>query len=104
LPERGGKSRNYYRVTSSGRAAVIEAQRVTSAFGQLPLINNATAREDVNMRGKEPPWLGVSIAGSAGGFGGLIGGNAFTGCGGRSRNEGIPEPEAPTFRVRHTAT
>jgi PadR family transcriptional regulator, regulatory protein PadR len=42
LPERGGKARNFYRITSGGRAAVIEAQRETSALA-LPSFGNATA-------------------------------------------------------------
>jgi len=33
LPERGGKARYYYKITSKGRAAVIEARRSTAAFG-----------------------------------------------------------------------
>lgn len=32
LPTRGGKARNYYRVTNGGRAAVIETQKRTEAF------------------------------------------------------------------------
>jgi PadR family transcriptional regulator PadR len=43
LPERGGKARNYYRVTSGGRAAVIEAQRTTSALALPSLVGNAAA-------------------------------------------------------------
>jgi PadR family transcriptional regulator PadR len=43
LLERGGKARNYYRVTSGGRAAVIEAQRTTSALALPSLVRNATA-------------------------------------------------------------
>lgn len=43
LPERGGKARNYYRVTSGGRAAVIEAQRTTSALALPSLVGNAIA-------------------------------------------------------------
>jgi PadR family transcriptional regulator PadR len=33
LPERGGKARYYYKITSNGRAALIEAQRVSAAWG-----------------------------------------------------------------------
>ena len=43
LPERGGKARNYYRITSGGRAAVIEAQRTTSALALPSVVGNATA-------------------------------------------------------------
>ena len=38
LPERGGKARNYYRITSGGRAAVIEAQRLGRELGPVPLL------------------------------------------------------------------
>jgi PadR family transcriptional regulator, regulatory protein PadR len=43
LPERGGKARNYYRVTSGGRAAVIAAQRTTSALALPSLAANPAA-------------------------------------------------------------
>jgi len=43
LPERGGKARNYYRITSGGRAAVIEAQRTASALALPSLVGNAIA-------------------------------------------------------------
>ena len=43
IPERGGKARNYYRITSGGRAAVIEAQRTTGALALPSLVGNATA-------------------------------------------------------------
>jgi len=45
LPERGGKARNYYRITSGGRAAVIDARRATGALPApaLSSFGNATA-------------------------------------------------------------
>jgi PadR family transcriptional regulator, regulatory protein PadR len=42
LPERGGKARNYYRVTSGGRAAVIETQRTTTALALPSLVGAAS--------------------------------------------------------------
>lgn len=43
LAERGGKTRNDYRVTSGGRAAVIEVQRTTSALALPSLVGNVAA-------------------------------------------------------------
>jgi PadR family transcriptional regulator, regulatory protein PadR len=43
LPERGGKARNFYRITSGGRAAVIDARRTTSALALPSLVGNASA-------------------------------------------------------------
>ena len=34
LPERGGKARYQYRITSGGRAAIAEAQKVRAAWGK----------------------------------------------------------------------
>lgn len=43
LPERGGKARNYYRVTSGGRSAVMETQRTTSVLALPSLVGTAPA-------------------------------------------------------------
>jgi DNA-binding PadR family transcriptional regulator len=43
LPARGGKARNYYRITSGGRAAVIETQQATSAMTLPSPVGNAIA-------------------------------------------------------------
>jgi PadR family transcriptional regulator, regulatory protein PadR len=33
LPERGGKSRYYYKITNAGRAAVIDSRQIIAAIG-----------------------------------------------------------------------
>jgi PadR family transcriptional regulator, regulatory protein PadR len=35
LPERGGKARYQYKITSGGRAAIIKAQRARAAWGNV---------------------------------------------------------------------
>jgi DNA-binding PadR family transcriptional regulator len=35
LPERGGKARYYYKITNSGRAAVIETQKAITSWGSV---------------------------------------------------------------------
>jgi PadR family transcriptional regulator, regulatory protein PadR len=42
--ERGGKARYYYRITGSGRAALIEAQEISTAFGWPLSAKLASAR------------------------------------------------------------
>jgi PadR family transcriptional regulator PadR len=37
LPERGGKARYYYKISNSGRAAVIETQRTSAAWASSAL-------------------------------------------------------------------
>ena len=42
LPERGGKARYYYKITISGRAALIEAQKATTALNSFTAEKLAT--------------------------------------------------------------
>jgi DNA-binding PadR family transcriptional regulator len=35
LPQRGGKARLYYKITTNGRAALIDAQQTTATLGSL---------------------------------------------------------------------
>lgn len=42
LPERGGKARYYYKITNSGRAALIEAQKATTTLNSFTAEKLAT--------------------------------------------------------------